>query len=133
MHTIVKRLHFCYGHRLMNYEGKCRHPHGHNGILEIELSSPSLDDRGMVVDFGEVKARLVRFVDDKLDHTMLLRFDDPLVKVLEDLGEKPHVMSENPTAENIAKLVYSEARSWGLPIVAVRLWETHDAFAEYRE
>jgi 6-pyruvoyltetrahydropterin/6-carboxytetrahydropterin synthase len=117
----------------MNYEGKCRHPHGHNGILEIELSSPSLDDRGMVVDFGEVKARLVRFVDDKLDHTMLLRFDDPLVKVLEDLGEKPHVMSENPTAENIAKLVYSEARSWGLPIVAVRLWETHDAFAEYRE
>jgi 6-pyruvoyltetrahydropterin/6-carboxytetrahydropterin synthase len=133
MHTIVKRLHFCYGHRLMNYEGKCRHPHGHNGILEIELSSPSLDDRGMVVDFGEVKARLVRFVDDKLDHTMLLRFDDPLVKVLEDLGENPHVMSENPTAENIAKLVYREARSWGLPIVAVRLWETHDAFAEYRE
>ena len=42
-------------------------------------------------------------------------------------------MPENPTAENIAKLVYVEAKSKSLPIVAVRLWETSDAFAEYRE
>jgi 6-pyruvoyltetrahydropterin/6-carboxytetrahydropterin synthase len=133
MHTIVKRLHFCYGHRLMEYEGKCRHPHGHNGILEIELASEALDPRGMVVDFGEVKARLVKFVDEQLDHTMLLRFDDPLVRALQELGEKPYIMSENPTAENIARLVYREARRRELPIIAVRLWETHDAFAEYRE
>jgi len=133
MHTIVKRLNFCYGHRLMDYEGKCRHPHGHNGVLELELASDKLDGRGMVIDFGEVKARVVRFVDEQLDHRMLLRHDDPLVKSLDDVGERAYVMQDNPTAENIAKLVYLEARAQGLQVVAVRLWETHDAFAEYRE
>ncbi len=133
MHTIVKKLTFCYGHRLMDYGGKCRHPHGHNGVLEIELSGETLDRRGMLIDFGEVKAQLVRFVDEQLDHRMLLRHDDPLIKALSDLGESPFVMSENPTAENIAKLVYMEGKSKSLPIVAVRLWETNDAFAEYRE
>jgi len=133
MHTIVKRLTFCYGHRLMDYGGKCRHPHGHNGLLEIELAGEKLDPRGMLVDFGEVKAQLVRFVDEQLDHRMLLRADDPLVDALSEVGETPFVMSENPTAENIAKLVYLEAKSKSLPIVAVRLWETSDAFAEYRE
>lgn len=133
MHTIVKRLTFCYGHRLMDYGGKCRHPHGHNGLLEIELAGETLDPRGMLIDFGEVKAQLVRFVDEQLDHRMLLRRDDPLVKALSEVGETPFVMSENPTAENIARLVYMEAKSKCLPIVAVRLWETNDAFAEYRE
>jgi 6-pyruvoyltetrahydropterin/6-carboxytetrahydropterin synthase len=133
MHTIVKRLTFCYGHRLMDYGGKCKHPHGHNGVLEIELAGESLDSRGMLVDFGEVKAQLVRFVDEQLDHRMLLRQDDPLIQPLSELGESPFVMPENPTAENIAKLVYREAKSRSLPIVAVRLWETSDAFAEYRE
>lgn len=133
MHKIVKRLHFCYGHRLMDYDGKCRHPHGHNGVLEIELASTQLDQRGMVVDFGEVKDRLVTFIDCELDHRMLLRHDDPLVKALQALGEQPYLMDENPTAENIARLVFKEAQVRKLPIVAVRLWETHDAFAEYRE
>ena len=55
MHTIVKKLHFCYGHRLMDYDGKCARPHGHNGVLEVELSSNELDARGMVYDFADVK------------------------------------------------------------------------------
>jgi len=116
----------------MDYGGKCRHPHGHNGLLEIELAGEALDPRGMLIDFGEVKAQLVRFVDEELDHRMLLRQDDPLVKALSDLGEAPFVMSDNPTAENIAKLVFQQAELKKLPIVAVRLWETSDAFAEYR-
>ena len=133
MHTVVKRLHFCYGHRLMDYDGKCSHPHGHNGAVELELASEKLDDKGMVVDFTDVKRIASTLIEDELDHRMLLRKDDPLVPYLDRLGEKPYVMSENPTAENIARLIYNHARSKGLPIVAVRLWETHDAFAEYRE
>jgi 6-pyruvoyltetrahydropterin/6-carboxytetrahydropterin synthase len=133
MHSIVKRLHFCYGHRLMNYNGKCAHPHGHNGLLEIELASDKLDPRGMVVDFGDVRRLLVDFVDRELDHRMLLREDDPLIQALEQAGSPPYVMSENPTAENIAKLIHAQAKALALPVVAVRLWETHDAYAEYRE
>ena len=133
MHNVVKRLHFCYGHRLLNYDGKCSHPHGHNGVVEIELESEMLDANGMVVDFAEVKRRVMTYIENELDHRMVLCKDDPLVPLLNRIGEKPHVMSENPTAENIARLIYNHAKEEGLPVVAVRLWETPDAFAEYRE
>ncbi len=133
MHNIVKKLHFCYGHRLMDYDGKCAHPHGHNGVVEIELTSLGLDQRGMVYDFTDVKKHLRGFIDRELDHRMLLRGDDPLVSVLEEVGEPPFIMQDNPTAENIAKLIFQEAKARSMPIVAVRLWETPDAFAEYRE
>jgi 6-pyruvoyltetrahydropterin/6-carboxytetrahydropterin synthase len=64
---------------------------------------------------------------------MLLRDDDPLVPVLKGMGEEVFIMKENPTAENIAKLIFGEAKARGLPVVAIRLWETPHAFAEYRE
>ena len=133
MHTILKRITFCYGHRLLEYEGKCAHPHGHNGRLEIELSAESLDGKGMVCDFNEVREKLKDFIDRELDHRMLLREDDPLVGALASVGEKAHVMKENPTAENIARLIFREARARGLPVTAVRLWETPTSAAEYRE
>ncbi|MDA2925480.1 6-carboxytetrahydropterin synthase, partial [Acidobacteria bacterium AH-259-L09] len=105
-HNIVKRLHFCYGHRLLDYEGKCARAHGHNGILEIELSSEKLDQRGMVYDFGDVKSYLKEFIDREIDHRMLLREDDPMVAALEGVGERVFIMKQNPTAENIAKLIF---------------------------
>lgn len=132
-YTIVKRIDFSYGHRLMDYDGKCAHAHGHNGVLEIELSSHDLDTRGMVYDFTDVKRLLKDFIDREIDHRMLLREDDPLVAAIEQTGEKVFTMKENPTAENIAGLVFAKAKEKGLPVVAVRLWETPDAFAEYRE
>ena len=132
-YTIVKKLHFCYGHRLMDYDGKCAHAHGHNGILEIELSAEQLDDRGMVSDFVDVKEQVGKFIDEEIDHRMLLREDDPLVPVLQEMGEEVFIMKENPTAENIAQLIFGEAKAWGLPVAAIRLWETPHAFAEYRE
>ena len=133
MHTILKRLHMCYGHRLMDYDGKCAHPHGHNGVVEVELSATELNGQGMVRDFNEVKDRLKEFIDLEIDHRMLLREDDPLVAALASVGETPFVLKENPTAENIAKLLFEEARARGLPVVAVRLWETESSVAEYRE
>ena len=132
MHRIVKKLDFCYGHRLMDYDGKCARPHGHNGILEVEIVGATLDRRGMLYDFGDVKRRLMDFVDERLDHRMLLRRDDPLVAALASVGEDVFVMDVNPTAENIAKLICMEGRNRELPVAAVRLWETPSSFAEYR-
>lgn len=130
MHSIVKRLYFCYGHRLLDYEGKCAHPHGHNGIVELELAG-TLDSRGMVYDFTKAKQKFGKALEE-LDHRMLLRSDDPLVKALESIGEAPYVLETNPTAENIARLLFERAQGLGLPVVSVRLWETPDACAEYR-
>jgi len=64
---------------------------------------------------------------------MLLHRDDPLTALLEDLGEPVYKMDSNPTAENIARLIYLKARELGLPVRTVRLWETPRACAEYRE
>lgn len=132
MYRIVKRLHFCYGHRLMDYQGTCARAHGHNAVLEVELSCPGLDEAGMVRDFGDVKAILGKYIDEQIDHRMLLRRDDPLVKALESVGETVFVMDVNPTAENIARLLFEQARRLGLPVSALRLWENPRAMAEYR-
>ena len=37
MFRVTREIEFCYGHRLLNYEGKCRHLHGHNGRAVITL------------------------------------------------------------------------------------------------
>ena len=58
---------------------------------------------------------------------------DPAVAVLESLGEPLYLMEENPTAENIARHVYQNARRLGLEVTEVRLWETPSSRATYRE
>lgn len=133
MHRITRRLEFCYGHRLLDYEGKCAHPHGHNALVEVEMRADALDDRGMVCDFGLVKSRLMNFIEVELDHRMILRQDDPLIDALRSLNEPTFILSENPTAENIARLIFRKAREMGLPVVSVRLWETRKCCAEYSE
>ena len=133
MYRIVREIDFCYGHRLIRYEGKCSHLHGHNGKAVITLEGPELDDRGMLVDFSDVKRHLQRWIDENLDHNMLLCQDDPLLPVLQERGERVFITNENPTAENIARLIYEHAREAGLPVVEVTLWETPRCHASYRE
>ncbi len=132
MYKVTKHIDFCYGHRLLNYDGQCRHLHGHNGRIEVDIESDKLDARGMVVDFSDIKRVLKTWIDETLDHRMLLNKADPLVPVLQQRGEFHYLMDENPTAENIAKLIFSHARSQGLPVVEVRLWETPSSYASYR-
>lgn len=132
MYQVTKIVEFCYGHRLLNYDGKCRHLHGHNGRAEIELSAEALDARGMVRDFTEIKRALQRWIDERFDHKMILRKDDPAVPLLQQLGEPLAIVEANPTAEAIARLIYDEATRLGFPVTSVRLWETATSFAVYR-
>lgn len=132
MYRVTREITFCYGHRLLNYEGKCRHLHGHNGVAVVTLEGPKLDDRGMLVDFGEIKRKIQFWIDEEIDHNMLLHRDDPLIPVLKERGERFYVMDENPTAENIARLIYEHGREAGLPVVEVQLWETPNCLASYK-
>lgn len=131
MYTVIKEIHFCYGHRLLAYQGKCRHLHGHNGKVEIELAAKALDQLGMVMDFEEVKRHVQSWIDAELDHKMLLSREDPAVPVLQRLQEPLVLMDCNPTAENIAKMIFEYAKQKGLPVVSVRLWETASSSATY--
>ena len=133
MYSVTKSVEFCYGHRLLDHAGPCRHPHGHNAIAEIEVSSPALDAMNMVIDFAEVKNRVERWIDREIDHRMILRSDDPLVGALRDLGEPMYLLESNPTVERIAKLIYDKGRELGVNIVTIRVWETPSSFASYAE
>ena len=133
MYSVTKRIEFCYGHRLLDYDGICKHPHGHNGLVEVEVRSGHLDKRNMVCDFTDIKRVVKGWIDRDLDHKMLLRRDDPLVQALQQLGEPVYLCESNPTAEHIAKIIFQHAASEGLPVVRVKLWETPTSFAEYTE
>src|SRR5258708_491283 len=111
MYSVTKIISFCYGHRLLNYDGKCKFLHGHNGRAEILLETDKLDDRGMVYDFGDVKKLVGGFIDQELDHKMILCDKDSMVALLKERKEPYFLMKENPTAENIAKVIYDFAVS----------------------
>ncbi|MBI4346428.1 MAG: 6-carboxytetrahydropterin synthase [Elusimicrobia bacterium] len=132
-YSVTRLIGFCYGHRLLGYAGKCRFLHGHNGLVEVTVSSRRLDRLGMVMDFAEIKERLQRWIDAELDHRMILNEKDPIAGELERRGEPLVLLKGNPTAENIARHILAYARSQGLPVASVRLWETPSSSATVEE
>lgn len=132
MYRVTKQIEFCYGHRLLEYHGPCQFLHGHNARVEIELAANALDARGMVTDFRQVKAVIKEWIDRELDHRMVLRRDDPAVAVLQRLEQPVFLMDGNPTAENLARCIFTYAQGQALPVVEVRFWETPTSYASYR-
>lgn len=131
MYSVTKRVEFCYGHRLLDYDGVCKHPHGHNAVAEIEVRTGTLDARNMVADFSDIKRLVKGWIDRELDHKMILRHDDPLVEPLRALGEPMYLLDSNPTVERIARLIFDQAVALGFPVVAVRVYETPSSWAVY--
>jgi 6-pyruvoyltetrahydropterin/6-carboxytetrahydropterin synthase len=133
MFRVTREIDFCYGHRLLNYAGKCKNLHGHNGRAVITIESETLDERGMVLDFSDIKHVVSGWIDENLDHRMILHRDDPAIPLLQQLGEPLYIVGENPTAENIARMIYDVTQQHGFPVVEVVLWETPRCFATYRK
>lgn len=131
MYSVTKRIDFCYGHRLLDYEGVCRHPHGHNAVVEVEIRTDALDRRNMVADFSDIKRVMKDWIDRELDHKMILRSDDPLTPILQTMGEPVYVVDSNPTVERIARLIFDVARDQGLPVARITVWETPTSWATY--
>ena len=131
MYSITKDVYFCYGHRLMEHAGKCRHLHGHSVKAAITITASTLNSEGMVCDFADVSEVANRFIDAELDHNLLLYRHDPLVPVLEQQGERFLLLDQHPTAEYLARLIFDEVKSKGLNVTSVVLWETTSACATY--
>jgi 6-pyruvoyltetrahydropterin/6-carboxytetrahydropterin synthase len=131
MYLVTKRIEFCYGHRLLDYDGVCKHPHGHNAVAEIDVRTDRLDARNMVADFSDIKRLVKGWIDRELDHKMILRHDDPLVAPLKALGEPMFLLESNPTVERIARLIFEKTAELGFQVVDVRVWETPSSFASY--
>jgi len=131
LYRITKKLSFCYGHRLMNHPGKCRHLHGHSARVAITLESAELNEQGMVCDFSDLKQFVGKWISETLDHNMLLHKNDPVLPLLQEAGERLMVVDEHPTAEFLAKLIYDYVAKGGFPVTNVSVWETDSANASY--
>ena len=133
MFRVTKELAFCFGHRLMHYNGKCRQLHGHNARAVVTVAATELDDLGMVADFSALRRHVGDWIDRTLDHKMILHQDDPLVPVLRDQGDPVLAIPDHPTTENLAKFIFERVKDMGYAVVEVTLWETPTSYATYSE
>ena len=130
--AVFRKEHFNAAHRLHNPDwsaeknetifGKCNNPnfHGHNYELIVQVTGEVDPETGYVLDMKVLSSVLKEFVLDRFDHKNL-NLDVPEFKSL------------NPSAENIAIVIYSILRSKidsGLDL-KVRLYETERNFVEY--
>ena len=121
MLSVTKRFEISYSHRLPKHKGKCKQLHGHNAMVEVEISvkDEELNTCGMVVDFGDLKWRVNEDILDRLDHQHLNKV----------LPENYHP----PTAENI--LLWLKNRLLEIypkSLTRIRFYETRDNWAEWR-
>lgn len=111
---IAKMFDFDAAHFLPHVEAghKCARLHGHTYRVEIRLSGVP-DARGMVCDYAEIAAAWAP-IHDKLDHRCL--------------NDIPGL--ENPTTEVLAPWVLRQICESGLPIDAVRVYESSTTWCE---
>ncbi len=122
MYAVKIEDHFSGAHRLRNYHGKCEDLHGHNWKVEVLVSSDSLDEGGMVLDFKILKAS-TRQVLETLDHKYL--------------NELPDFLEMNPSSENISRYIFDRLKplleSPKTTLKQVTVWESENACASYAE
>ncbi len=131
MYSITKEVYFCYGHRLMNHPGKCKHIHGHSVKASITIKQAELDYQDMVCDFSEIKTIAENYINETLDHNFIVQEDDPIIPMLKQQNERFMAIPDHPTAEILSKLIFDHLTSKGLNVNQVKLWETSSANACY--
>lgn len=133
--TCTRKLEFDAAHRVMQHESKCRHLHGHRYTVEVTVAASDLDDLGRVIDFGVVKAELGAWIDAHLDHGAILNEKDTrLIELCRDEGWRVFTMPGNPTAENLAELLFEQAETlFGdrVTVAHVRVLETPNCWADF--
>jgi len=130
---ITRRFEWDAGHRITRHESKCRHPHGHRYVAEIEVVSDDLDEVGRVVDFGVLKERIGAWIDREWDHAFLLCRGDPLIQVFLEHGFRIFVFDDEPTAETMVAYLWTIAETLlpaRLHLTRVRVYETPNCWAE---
>ncbi len=119
MYELVVQKTFAGAHNLRDYDGECEKLHGHNWKVEVTLRSEKLNELGMVMDFKDIKKTLKE---------TLSRFDHSYLNELKEFNQ------ENPTTENVSRIIYNDL-SEKLPpeifITRVKTWESENCAAAY--
>lgn len=135
--TIVRRIKFCAGHRLLGHGGKCEFLHGHNYVAEVHVLGRQVDAVGRVMDFADLKRLIKGWIDEHWDHSFLLHeADQNAIAALEQVRPARYfLLPYNPTAENMARYLLQHVcppllEEYGVRASRVVIWETDDACAE---
>ena len=121
MWLISTESHFSAAHQLRGYPGECGGVHGHNFKVKVTVETNELESIGVGVDFKELKLTLQKMTN-KLDH--------------KNLNELPEFKNVNPTAENIAKLIWKDLKreiKEKVKLKEVQVWESDTNSATYME
>lgn len=117
MFIITKEFHFSASHQLFGLMDNhpCGRLHGHNYIIEVELSAQDVNENGFVRDYRELDS-LKHYIDSEIDH-----------RHLNDIFGNDGV-----TAERLAKHFYVWCKDRWPEVSAVRVSETPKTWATYR-
>lgn len=134
---ITRTLEFDAAHRVLGHQGKCRTLHGHRYKVEFSIEG-KWDDIGMVVDFGKIKAKWGDWINEYMDHGVLLGEGDlelALALTNVDPATKLWSLPYPATAEGIARALYEifhhDSLLAGCELTAVKVWETPSCSATY--
>lgn len=120
MYELKVLTHFSAAHRLNNFYGKCEALHGHNWKVEIFIRADSLDEAGLVLDFGKIKNHAKELLDE-IDHTFL--------------NELPAFRNQNPSSENLARYLFERLSAvindQRVHVTRVAVWESDNTSAAY--
>ena len=134
--TVMRRIRFNAGHRLLGHEGKCANFHGHNYVCDVFVSGTAVDDVGRLIDFAELKSLLKGWIDEHWDHGFVLSEADEngiaAIRMVEPT--KYYLLPDNPTAENMARYLLESVcpqllAPYDVTAVRVDLWETEETCA----
>lgn len=138
MESCARKIHFCYGHRVMNHENKCANLHGHNAVVWVYATPiKSLDALGRVVDFSVLKEKVGGWIEEHWDHTMILFDQDTTtLKALEGVPRNKDffLLNCNPTAENLANYLLHVVcppllAPYGVIVTKIVFYETENCLA----
>ncbi|RLB84951.1 MAG: 6-carboxytetrahydropterin synthase QueD [Deltaproteobacteria bacterium] len=113
--------HFAAAHQLKMVSKKCENLHGHNWKIEICVAGKTLNNTGVLVDFGELKQHVSEIMT-RLDHKFLNELD--------------YFNDDNPpSSENIARYIANSLQTLlnnsKIKVARVTAWESEDACATY--
>ena len=138
---LTKEFRFEMAHALWNYDGLCKHFHGHSYILRVTVLGKPNEDKtspkyGMVMDFGQLKQIVHEEVVDRLDHALVLNEESEHEALLNlpQISERIILTDYQPTCENMLIEMAERIKS-RLPeeitLYSLRLNETANSYAEW--
>lgn len=74
-------------HRQWRDSGHCKFIHGYERTVIFTFACDELDDKGWVVDFGDLKD-VRAWLEKLMDHTLLVNEDDPELETFRTLHER---------------------------------------------